>query len=141
MALRDDVITGESYYMREIRYLKRMLERFGKKEPVLFVIDEILKGTNTAERIAASEAILDYFVKGNQFVLIATHDMELVYAMQGKYDNYYFDSVIQGKDVCFPYMIHRGIGGKTNAIELLDVLSYPEEIITRARKNLGRSKV
>ena len=141
MALRDDVITGESYYMREIRYLKRMLGRFEKKEPVLFVIDEILKGTNTAERIAASEAILDYFAKGNQFVLIATHDMELVYAMQGKYDNYYFDSVIQGKDVCFPYMIQKGIGGKTNAIELLDVLSYPEEIITRARKNLERSKV
>ena len=67
--------------------------------------------------------------------------MELVYAMQGKYDNYYFDSVIQEKDVCFPYMIHKGIGGKTNAIELLDVLSYPEEIITRARKNLERSKV
>lgn len=141
MALRDDVMTGESYYMREIRYLKRMLVRFEEKEPVLFVIDEILKGTNTAERIAASEAILDYFSQGTQFVLIATHDMELVHAMKGKYDNYYFDSEIRGKDVYFPYTIQKGTGGKTNAIELLDVLSYPKEIITRAKKNLERSKV
>lgn len=58
MALRDDVLQGESYYMREIKYLKRMLDELETGEPMLFVIDEILKGTNTRERLAASNAIL-----------------------------------------------------------------------------------
>ena len=58
MALRDDVLQGESYYMREIKYLKRMLDELKTGEPMLFVIDEILKGTNTRERLAASNAIL-----------------------------------------------------------------------------------
>ena len=42
MALRDDVLQGESYYMREIKYLKRMLDELETGEPMLFVIDEIL---------------------------------------------------------------------------------------------------
>ena len=63
MALRDDVLQGESYYMREIKYLKRMLDELKTGEPMLFVIDEILKGTNTRERLAASNAILSYMVQ------------------------------------------------------------------------------
>lgn len=82
MALRDDVLQGESYYMREIKYLKRMLDELETGEPMLFVIDEILKGTNTRERLAASNAILSYMVQKQGFLLIATHDLELVYALK-----------------------------------------------------------
>lgn len=82
MALRDDVLQGESYYMREIKYLKRMLDELKTGEPMLFVIDEILKGTNTRERLAASNAILSYMVQKQGFLLIATHDLELVYALK-----------------------------------------------------------
>ena len=58
-------------------------------EPMLFVIDEILKGTNTRERLAASNAILSYMVQKQGFLLIATHDLELVYALKNRYDTYY----------------------------------------------------
>lgn len=82
MALRDDVLQGESYYMREIKYLKRMLDELETGEPMLFVIDGILKGTNTRERLVASNAILSYMVQKQGFLLIATHDLELVYALK-----------------------------------------------------------
>ena len=49
------------------------------------------------------------------FLLIATHDLELVYALKNRYDTYYIDSQVHEKDIVFPYKIRRGIVGKTNA--------------------------
>lgn len=74
-----------------------MLDELKTGEPMLFVIDEILKGTNTRERLAASNAILSYMVQKQGFLLIATHDLELVYALKNRYDTYYFDSQVHEK--------------------------------------------
>lgn len=54
MALRDDIESGESYFIVEIKSLKRILDESKKPEPLLCIIDEVLRGTNTIERIAAS---------------------------------------------------------------------------------------
>lgn len=51
MSLRDDIMSGESYYYREAKYLKRMLDMINVGIPVLCVIDEILKGTNTVKEL------------------------------------------------------------------------------------------
>ena len=128
MALRDDILTGESYYVKEIKYLKRMLDAM-KKVPVLCVIDEILKGTNTSERLAASEAILKYMAEEDGFVLIATHDKELVEKLQGIYETYYFESRIEERDIKFDYRIREGKGGASNAIALLSLFEFPEKVI------------
>ena len=138
MALRDDVVQKESYYMREMKYLKRMLDEIEKGEPVLFVIDEILKGTNTRERLGASKAILSYMAQKPGFLLVATHDLELVKAEEDLYETYYFDSQVHEKDIVFPYKIRRGIVGKTNAIDLMELLDFPEEITDQARREVGK---
>lgn len=91
-----------------------MIDEIDSGNRVLCVVDEILKGTNTHERIAASKAILDYIAKDNCFVLIATHDMELT--EDAHYTKFYFDSTVQDNDIVFDYKIHSGIGGKSNAI-------------------------
>ncbi|MDD3360663.1 MAG: hypothetical protein PHW34_03225 [Hespellia sp.] len=132
MTLRDDVISGESYYIREIKYLRRMIDLSDQKIPVLCIIDEILKGTNTRERIAASEAILKYFSKTNSLVMVASHDTELIEKMRGQYDSYYFESQIMESEIQFDYHIHKGIGGNVNAIALLKCFGYPEEITSMA---------
>ena len=134
MALRDDVITGESYYYREAKYLKRMLDIVADDKRVLVVIDEILKGTNTKERIAASKAILEYIAGTGCFVLVATHDNELT--ENPKYRNYHFCNEIEGNDITFDYKIHDGKNTQSNAIELLSHLGYPDEIVEQARKNI-----
>ena len=133
MALRDDILNGESYYIREVKYLKRMLDMIEKRRAVLCVIDEILKGTNTKERLAASEAILKYFAEKNGLVMVATHDMELIEKMQDFYESYYFESRVDGQDIRFDYILHEGIGGKSNAIALLELMGYPASIVERAR--------
>ena len=134
MSLRDDILSGESYYFREAKYIKRMLDADQRGEPVLLVIDEILRGTNTRERIATSKAILDYFERGNSLVLVATHDNEL--AENSLFKKYYFESHIDSVDVIFNYRICEGICQESNAIALLSVLNYPDEIIRNAKENL-----
>ena len=136
MALRDDIVSGESYYIREVKYLKRMLDKVEGGMTVFCVIDEILKGTNTRERLAASEAILHYFKAKNCFVIVATHDMELVEKLRGEYDCYYFESQILGDDIFFDYTIHPGFGGKSNAINLLSAFHFPKNIVTMATELL-----
>lgn len=134
MSLRDDVLSGESYYFREAKYLKRMLDQMEKKERTLFVLDEILRGTNTRERLAASSAILAYMADAEDFVLVATHDMEL--AQSRGYKRCYFESRIEGADISFDYRIHAGAGGASNAIALLSALHFPDCVVCQARKNL-----
>ena len=136
MAIRDDVISGESYYVREVRYLKRMLDEISRETMSLYVIDEILKGTNQKERLAASEAVLDYISAHRGFCLIATHDMELVEHLQDKYEPYYFESQIKDDNVTFDYRIHKGRGGESNALALLQKFGFPHEIVQQAHCNL-----
>lgn len=135
MSLRDDIMSGESYYYREAKYLKRMLDRIDAGIPVLCVIDEILKGTNTGERIAASKAILEYIGKTDSLVLVATHDRELTES--GHYRKYHFENRITDGDIQFDYKIYEGSSEQSNAIALLELLKYPKQIIERARRNMG----
>lgn len=134
MSLRDDVLSGESYYFREAKYLKRMIDIISANDAVLCVIDEILKGTNTNERIAASKAIMQYIARRDCFVLVATHDMELT--ENNAYKKFYFDSRVEDGDIVFDYKIHSGKGGKSNAIALLELIGYPADIVSSAKANL-----
>lgn len=137
MAVRDDILSGESYYIKEVGYLKRIVEAVQGKIPVFCLIDEILRGTNTAERLAASEAVLRYLLKKNCIAVVATHDMELAERLNGLYDCYYFKSEIRDSDISFDYKIYPGFGENRNAIRLLSYMKFPKEIVDAARKLCG----
>ncbi len=136
MAVRDDVTTGESYYVREVKYLKRMLDESQKKGCVLYFIDEILKGTNNKERLAASEAVLRYLCKKSGMVIVSTHDSELAERLSDEYEGYHFDSRLTDKGIHFDYRIKSGFGEGTNAIDLLSCYDFPKEVVETARKTL-----
>lgn len=132
MAVRDSIVSGESYYMREIKYLGRMVAGCLGTRRKFYMIDEILKGTNTKERLAASIAILRYLNQMNCSVMVASHDLELALTMADTYDNYYFCEKVGEKDVVFDYILRRGVSQTRNAIHLLKIMGYPEEIIENA---------
>jgi DNA mismatch repair ATPase MutS len=136
MAIRDDILSGESYYIREIKYLKRMIEKSNEERMLICGIDEILRGTNTMERVAASMAILNYLYDKNCLIMVATHDLELAKILEEKYDNYYFCETFEDNDVVFNYELHKGISNTHNAIQLLQSVGFPEEIVESARKNV-----
>lgn len=134
MALRDDILSGESYYFREAKYLKRMLDVIDKNASVMIIIDEILKGTNTKERVAASKAIMKYIGERKCIAMVATHDNELT--EDDKYDKFYFTSKVTENDIAFDYVLHVGACNDSNAITLLSFLGYPTVIVEEAQRNV-----
>ena len=134
MALRDNIFSRESYYMVEIKSLKRILDHFDEEIPSLCFIDEVLRGTNTLERIAASSRILSYMAKKNALIFAATHDIELTHILDQEYDNYHFQERIEKDEVLFDYQLYQGKAVSKNAIRLLDILNFPKDIIIEADK-------
>ena len=134
MALSDDLQGGESYYVVEIRALSRVLSAACLKQapPVLCFIDEVLRGTNTVERIAASTQILKQFTREPALVFAATHDLELAELLKDSYDNYHFEGVLTEEDVRFDYRLKEGPSETRNAIGLLRRFSYDPEITEQA---------
>ncbi len=133
MSLRDDLAGGESYFMVEIRAMQRILEA-GKKEgaQVACYVDEVLRGTNTVERIAASSRILRSMAEMKFFAVAATHDIELTDLLADVYENYHFEEEIKDGDVLFNYRLMNGKATSRNAIRLLSVMGYDEKIIKEA---------
>ena len=135
MSLRDDLESGESYYIVEIKSIKRILSAVREENmPVLCFVDEVLRGTNTVERIAASTQILKSMAAGNCICFAATHDIELTGLLQGLYDNYHFEEEIEDGDVFFSYKLHSGRAASQNAIRLLGIMGYDESIVERAMR-------
>ena len=134
MALRDDIESGESYFIVEIKSLKRILDESKKPEPLLCIIDEVLRGTNTIERIAASSRILAALHQNWVIPFAATHDIELSYILEDLYDNYHFEEEVKEKEVVFSYILKKGRATSRNAIRLLDMLEYDPKIVEGAAK-------
>ncbi len=134
MAVRDDLMAGESYFIREIRYLKRILDHLNDRKVTLCVIDEILRGTNTGERIRASLAILEYLAGKNCIPLIASHDKELTVLLDRLYDNYHFSEEMGEGDISFSYKIMKGPATSQNAVKLLKIAGFPEEILEKCEE-------
>lgn len=133
MTLKDDVQGGESYYMVEIRALKRIMDMvLSEGVPVLCFVDEVLRGTNTVERIAASTQILKNMTGGSCICFAATHDIELTYLLENIYNNYHFTEEIAYDDISFTYKIMEGRAHTRNAIKLLGIMGFSEEIIKEA---------
>ena len=133
MALRDSIQNGESYYIVEIRSLKRILDAAQTETaPVLSFVDEVLRGTNTVERIAAATQILIHLSESGVLCFTATHDIEMTELLKDCYDNYHFEEVIRDGDISFPYELLPGRAGTRNAIRLLALMGYDKEITERA---------
>ena len=133
MALKDNLENGESYYIVETKSLKRIFDAASSSDtPILCFVDEVLRGTNTVERIAASTMILRAFREKEILCFAATHDVELTKLLEDDYDNYHFEEQFVGADIIFPYKIQKGHATTRNAIRLLDMLGFDESIVTKA---------
>lgn len=134
MAIQDSVLNGDSYFIAEIKSLKRIIKLSEEKKPFISFVDEILKGTNTIERISASAAIMEWLSGSHGMTFIASHDIELTEIAGKLYSNYHFRECIENDKVLFDYKVHDGPSMTRNAIKLMEVLDYPESITTQANQ-------
>jgi len=132
IALTDNLLGGESYFIVEIKSLKRILDASAHGEPVLCFVDEVLRGTNTVERISASKVILESLNQRNVLCFAATHDGELCELLSDNYDNYHFEESIVDSDISFDYLLKKGPASTRNALLLLRSYGYDSELIDKA---------
>lgn len=135
LSLKDSIFSGDSYYMAEIKSIKRMMdeaERTDIASPVLIFVDEVLRGTNTIERIAASSVILQRISRFHGYCLAATHDIELTDILSGCYENMHFEEQVADGDIYFPYHLLPGKSETRNAIALLKMLEYDSSLVEMA---------
>ncbi|MBX5319031.1 MutS family DNA mismatch repair protein [Staphylococcus caprae] len=136
MANADDVLSGDSYFMAELKSIRRLFN-IDTLSTVYCFIDEIFKGTNTTERIAASESVLSYLnALSNYQVVAATHDIELSSLLERDYHNYHFNESINNNEIYFDYKIKPGKANTRNAIELLRITQFPNAIYERAKEQV-----
>lgn len=118
--------------MVEIRSLKRILDRIGGDVPIFCCVDEVLRGTNTVERIAASSQILEKMAQSKLLCMAATHDIELTYLLEGVYRNYHFEEEVTDEGIQFDYRLKEGRAMTRNAIRLLALMGFEDSIIRAA---------
>ncbi|MBI4790937.1 MAG: hypothetical protein HY782_28235 [Chloroflexi bacterium] len=124
--ISDSIADGFSYFYAEVKCLKRLLDELktADSRPLLYLIDEIFRGTNNRERLLGSRAYIRALLGANGIGLLATHDLELA-ALANQ--NYHFrDQVVDGKLV-FDYRIHPGPSPTTNALKIMAMEGLPVE--------------
>ncbi len=136
--ISDDIMSDKSYYFEEVLTIKKMLEESRSGARNLFLLDEMFKGTNTVERIAAGKSVLTYLNGEANIVFISTHDLELAAYLQDTYSLYHFTEVVDHNTISFDYKIKPGSLTTTNAIRILELNNYPPEIIAEAKQLSAR---
>ncbi|MEG1070079.1 MAG: hypothetical protein RSE27_07725 [Ruthenibacterium sp.] len=139
MAIADNIIDGESYFVAEIKSMRRIVALADTNCACYCFIDEILKGTNTEERVAASIAVLEHLAGTKALCVAATHDMELPDALGTHYENYHFCEQMTPDGIVFDYKLKNDVSTTRNAIRLLAYYDFPQDIIVKARQLTGEA--
>lgn len=121
MRTKDNLEENISSFYAELLRLKMLLEQINEDKPVLYLLDEILKGTNSVDRHIGAESLILQLNEMNAFGLVSTHDLELgnLQKKNNRITNYNFSSMIDGEEIVFDYKLREGICKSTNASQLM----------------------
>jgi uncharacterized membrane protein len=131
MRVSDSLDEGTSRFYAELKKLKLVLDLARKAKAgevegtVLFLLDEILHGTNTRERLIGARAILKELVVLRAMGAVSTHDLglgDLEGEMPGQVRNIHFEEQVEGEVMTFDYKLRQGIVQSSNALRLMAIV-------------------
>lgn len=117
----DSITDHQSYFYAELHRLRGIVKRLNEQRPLLILLDEILKGTNSTDKLAGSEQLVSRLVSYPCFTMVATHDVALG-EMERKHhaiSNYHFESRIENDELSFDYVLRPGMSTSKNATFLM----------------------
>ncbi len=125
----DSLEAGLSFFYAEVKRLKSLLDATTDRSgvPVLFLIDEIFKGTNNRERLIGSRSYISSLAEGNGFGLVTTHDLELTDLDKTvpKLRNAHFQETVAAGALQFDYKLRAGPSPSTNALRIMELEGLP----------------
>ena len=125
MRVTDSLADGKSLFFESVRRLAGVLDDAGTlagTPPVLFLLDEILQGTNSADRRTGAEAVVRTLLDRGAFGLVTTHDLaltEVVDELGGGAANVHFRDQLSGGRMTFDHVLRPGVVPRSNALELM----------------------
>jgi len=130
MRITDDLNSGISSFYAELLRIKMIIEHSHTKRPMLFLIDEIFRGTNSKDRILGARSVLKNLSKPWVIGLISTHDFELCDLENDKdisIKNYNFTEHYINNEIKFDYKLRSGRCQTTNAQYLMKMVGITFE--------------
>lgn len=122
MRIKDSIARHTSYFQAELLRLQQIVRALQNGQQVFILLDEILKGTNSADKLTGSRQLITHLLEYSCLGMIATHDLELG-QLEDTYPqsirNYCFESTIQDNHLFFDYRIREGIAHNKNATFLM----------------------
>lgn len=122
MRIKDSIASHTSYFQAELLRLQHIINKLKTGAEVFILLDEILKGTNSEDKLSGSRRLIEHFLQYSCLGMIATHDLELG-RLEEEYPNqirnYCFESTIQDNNLFFDYRIRKGVATNKNATFLM----------------------
>ena len=118
----DSLREGQSHFMAEITRLRQVVEISRGSIPALFLLDEILHGTNSHDRRIGAQAVIRGLVEHGALGIVTTHDLaltQIVLESAGRLDNVHFEDHLEAGAMHFDYALREGIVEKSNALALM----------------------
>lgn len=141
LRVRDNLTRAESYFLAEVRHLRRMVVPPSGPAPIFGLIDEPLRGTNSAEQVAASLAVLEHLIACGDFFIVATHDHKLteLAAKSPFARNFHFEENLTESGMSFDYRLREGPARTRNALRVLEREGFPLALMSSARRWLAET--
>jgi DNA mismatch repair ATPase MutS len=132
--ITDSIEEQQSFFQAQASAILNIVDNSSNTEDVksLVIIDEIFRGTNTIERIAAAKSVLSYITANDNFVFVSTHDLELAELLDEDFAIYSFEDSKSGRTLVFDYRLKEGLLKSKNGIAILASMGYPESVIEDA---------
>lgn len=124
MRVEDSLERGVSHFYAELQRLKRIVDwaREPSGSPVLFLLDEILHGTNSRERVAGARAVVRDLLNRGALGAVSTHDLGITALAQelgDRVENVHFEEQVSGTTMTFDYVLRPGVVQSSNALRLM----------------------
>ena len=125
----DNLGESVSSFYAELFRIRTLLQRLEQGEAIFFLLDEILKGTNTQDRISGSKALVAQLLPSQGLGMISTHDIELAALgeKEARVQNYSFHSEILDQEILFDYRLKEGACPSFNAHKLMELMGIKFE--------------
>lgn len=122
MRIADSLQRGASYFQAELARLRLVVHRAEADPPILFLLDELLRGTNAKARHVGARAVVAHLLDRQAMGMVATHDVALSQVEEerpGQVKNVHFTDVIKDGEMTFDYHLRPGVVRTSNALRLL----------------------
>ncbi len=122
MRTSDSLQEHQSYFFAELNRLQSIIEDLRQGKPIIILLDEILKGTNSTDKQTGSRELIKQLIQQRALVLLATHDIalgDMEHQYPGQIINTCFEGKIEEDELTFDYKLHTGLAQKANATFLM----------------------